>query len=265
MGKGDLAQMKRIPWNSQYLFVIRELVAREVKRKYSRSRLGILWSVLSPLLSMAVLSLIFSTMFRKSIEHYPVYYLTGLILWNFFTAATNTAMTSLVDNKSLLLQARFPRSVFPISRVTAALVNLMYSLVAYALILLIFGIRPGITMMVFPLIVFLTALAAMGVGYLLSVLYVSFGDIRHLYSVVLTLWMYLSALFYPLDLLPEGVQKLIQVNPIFCYITAARDCMMYGRFPSVNLWLRMIFWSLDLYLIGWIVFRKKERYVIQSL
>ena len=80
----------------QSFFVIQELVAREIRRKYSRSKLGIIWSVLNPLLSMAVLSLIFSTMFRKSIENYPVYYLTGFLIWNFFTTATNTAMTCLL-------------------------------------------------------------------------------------------------------------------------------------------------------------------------
>ena len=106
-------------------FVTGQLVAREMKRKYSRSRLGILWSVLNPLLSMAVLSMIFSTMFRKSIEDYPVYYLTGLLIWSFFTAATNTAMTALADNQALLLQVRLPRSVFPLSRVVTAFVNFL--------------------------------------------------------------------------------------------------------------------------------------------
>ena len=104
----------------QSYFVIQELVSRELKRKYSRSRLGILWSVLSPLLSMAVLSLVFSAMFRKSIENYPVYYLTGFILWNFFTTATNTAMTALADNQTLILQVKFPREVFPFARVYTA-------------------------------------------------------------------------------------------------------------------------------------------------
>ena len=120
----------------QSFFVIQELVAREIRRKYSRSKLGIIWSVLNPLLSMAVLSLIFSTMFRKSIENYPVYYLTGFLIWNFFTTATNTAMTALADNQMLILQVKLPRSVFPLARVCTAFVNYLYSLIAYLCILL---------------------------------------------------------------------------------------------------------------------------------
>ena len=88
----------------QFAFVIRQLTARELKRKYARSYLGIVWSVLNPLLSMAVLSLIFSQLFRRSIENYPIYYLTGYILWQAFTGSTTAAMTALVDNKPLLLR-----------------------------------------------------------------------------------------------------------------------------------------------------------------
>ena len=153
-------------------FVTGQLVAREMKRKYSRSRLGILWSVLNPLLSMAVLSMIFSTMFRKSIEDYPVYYLTGLLIWSFFTAATNTAMTALADNQALLLQVRLPRSVFPLSRVVTAFVNFLYSLAAYAVMLLVFRIPLRESALVFPVIVLFLFLFSLGMGYVLSVLYV---------------------------------------------------------------------------------------------
>lgn len=94
-----MTKKERREQRKQYLFVIHELVSRETKRKYARSKLGILWSVLNPLLSMAVLSMIFSTIFKRSIENYPIYYLTGFIIWNMFTLSTNTAMTALVDNK----------------------------------------------------------------------------------------------------------------------------------------------------------------------
>ena len=101
----------------QYAFVIRQLTARELKRKYARSYLGVIWSVLNPLLSMVVLSLIFSQLFRRSIENYPIYYLTGNILWQAFTGATNASMTSLVDNKMLLLKVKFPMELFILTRV----------------------------------------------------------------------------------------------------------------------------------------------------
>ena len=148
----------------QTLFVIQELIAREMKRKYSRSKLGILWSVLNPLLSMAVLSLVFSTMFRKSIENYPVYYLTGYLIWSFFTTATNTAMTSLADNQALLLQVRLPKEIFPFSRVCTAFVNFLYSLAAYVVILVFFRISLGISAIFFPLVMLLVFFFSLGAG-----------------------------------------------------------------------------------------------------
>ena len=133
---------------------------------------------------MTVLSLVFSTMFRKSIENYPVYYLTGFLIWNFFTTATNTAMTSLADNQALLLQVRLPREVFPFSRVCTAFVNFLYSLAAYVVILAVFRISLGIAAFFFPLVMILLFFFSLGAGYILAVLYVFFGDIRHLYSRV---------------------------------------------------------------------------------
>lgn len=111
--------MTRAQQRKQHAFVIRQLTARELKRKYARSYLGIVWSVLNPLLSMAVLSLIFSQLFRRSIDNYPIYYLTGYILWQAFTGATTSAMTTLVDNKALLLKVKFPMELFVLCRPVA--------------------------------------------------------------------------------------------------------------------------------------------------
>ena len=249
----------------QPYFALRQLVTREMKRKYSRSRLGILWSVLSPLLSMAVLSLVFSTMFRKSIENYPVYYLTGFVIWSFFTAATNTAMTALADNQALILQVRLPRSVFPLSRVVTAFVNFLYSLAAYGVMLLLFRIPVRGSALVFPVLAFFLFLFSLGMGYILSVLYVFFGDIRHLYGVALTLWMYLSALFYPLELLPAGMQLLIRQNPVYNFIAAARDCILYGTMPGGAVWVRMILWSGGIFLTGTWIFRESQNRIVQKL
>ena len=187
----------------QYWFVIQELTSRELKRKYARSYLGILWSVLNPLLSMAVMSAIFSTMFKNSIEKYPIYYLTGMIIWQLFTNATNAAITALVDNKKLLIKVKMPIQVFILSRVYTTLVNFGYSFVAYVVFLIIFRIQPRITMLAFVPIVALTLLFAIGLSMMLSTAYVFFADIQYLYGVILTLWMYMSALFYPVSSCPE--------------------------------------------------------------
>lgn len=249
----------------QYFFVVRELVSREIKRKYSRSKLGVVWSVLNPLLSMAVISMIFSAIFKRSIENYPIYYLTGYICWSLFTNGSNTAMASLVDNKVLLLQVKLPKVIFPIARVYTSFINFLYSLIAYVIMLVVFQVKPDLHMVLFPVIIALLLVFTMGVSYILTIAFSFFGDIQHLYSVLLTLWMYLSALFYPVDVLPEFVQKIILENPIYNYVAAARACMMYGSFPTMDQWIRMLIWAAAIYGIGWLCFKKNQDKIIQKI
>ena len=122
----------------QYYFVIKQLVDREIKRKYARSFLGVIWSVLNPLMTMAVMSMIFSTIFKRTIENYPIYYLTGTIFWQLFSGATNSAMTALVDNRTLLLKVKLPKQTFVLARIYTALTNFGYTCVAYVLMLVKF-------------------------------------------------------------------------------------------------------------------------------
>ena len=216
----------------QYWFVVQQLTARELKRKYARSVLGVVWSVLNPLLSMAVLSLIFSQLFRRSIENYPIYYLTGYLLWQAFTATTNAAMTTLADNRALLLKVKFPMELFILTRGATALVNLGYSLVAYGVMLVVFQVPLRWTLAYLPAVVACLFLFALGISYLLSAAYVFFGDIKHLYSVALTLWMYCSAIFYPADQLSGFIRQVVEANPLYLYIRCLRGAVMEGLPPA---------------------------------
>lgn len=249
----------------QYYFVIKELVSREIKRKYARSFLGILWSVLNPLMTMAVMSMIFTTIFKRSIENYPIYYLTGQIIWQFFSGATNAAMTSLVDNQTLLLKAKLPRQIFVLARLYAALTSFGYICIAYVLMLLVFRIRPSVTMLLFFVDIFFLLLFSMGIGYLLSILYVFFADVKYLYSIILTLWMYMSAIFYPYDSTTALMKKVIGANPIYAYISVARDAVLYQCSPEPIRLVQMVFWGIISFAVGYHVFRKNENLVMQKL
>lgn len=228
----------------QYLFIIRELTLRELRRKYARSALGILWSVLNPLLSMAVLSLIFSGMFRRAIAHYPIYYLCGYLIWQMFTGATTSAISVFADNRALFLKAQLPPELFLIARVMTAFVNLLFSLIAFVAMLVVFGI-PFHAGMGMSVIVFILLLGfALGLSYLLASAYVHFGDVRHLYTVVLTLWMYCSAIFYPITQLQGIARTLVAFNPLYSYIEAFRIIVLEQALPPSPLLARMLFWCL---------------------
>lgn len=249
----------------QYMFVIRQLTSREMKRKYARSYLGIVWSVLNPLLSMAVLSLIFSHMFRRNIENYPVYYLTGYLLWQAFTGATNAAVTTLADNKMLLLKVKFPMELLVLARVYTALVNLGYSLLAYAVMLIVFRIPLKWTAAAAPAVIGLLFLFSLGVSYVLASAYVFYGDVKHLYSVILMLWMYCSAIFYPIEQLRGSIRVLVQSNPVYAYIASLRNVILYGKMPEAAVWIQMILWGVGMWLLGQYVFRRNRNRIMQKV
>lgn len=257
--------MEKREKQQQYWFVIQQLTSRELKRKYARSVLGVLWSVLNPLLSMGVLSLIFSQMFRRAIENYPIYYLTGYLLWQAFTGTTNSAMTTLADNRTLLLKVKFPMELFVLTRGCTALVNLGYSFVAYGVMLLVFRVEVGWAALFLVPIVGCLFLFSLGISYALSAAYVFFGDVRHLYSVALTLWMYCSAIFYPADQLSGPIRQVVEFNPLYLYIRCLRGAVMEGLPPTWEEIARMVAWGAGVYLVGWGIFRVLREKILLRL
>ena len=257
--------MNRYAQLKQHGFVIRQLVAREMKRKYSRSFLGILWSVLNPLLNMVVLSVIFTKMFSRNIENYPLYLLCGQTIWQLFTGATNAAMTVMADNRVMLSRVRFPMEILPISRVAGAMVNYLYTFAAYFVMLLLFGIWPAATLLAAPLVIGCVTLFSLGIGYLLAAAYVFFADIKYLYSVLLGLWMYCSAIFYPIEQLPGTIGRLVEANPVYNYIACMRSATLYASWPTATQWARMAVWAVLMYAAGSLVFRLCRERIMQTV
>lgn len=249
----------------QYVFVIRELTAREIKRKYARSSLGIIWSVLNPLLMMVVMSLIFSTIFRRDIKNFPIYYLTGQVLWTLYSTGTNNAMSALVDNKTLLVRAKLPKHTFILARTYTALVNFGYTCIAYALMLVVFRVKPNWAMIMILPDLGLLLLMTIGVGYMLATSYVFFADIKYLYSIFMTILLYMSALFYPVESLSPAMKSVIECNPVYVSIYIARECVMNGHIPGIAVWIRLGIWSVGAFLIGLAIFKSKENQIMQKV
>lgn len=253
----------------QYFFVIRELTGREIKRKYARSYLGIVWSVLNPLLTMIVMTLIFSYMFRRSIVNFPIYYLTGTVFWTLFSSATTSAMSALVDNRMMLMKVKLPKQTFVLSRMYTALVNFGYTCIAFVLIVAFYCLSGRMTLhwavLLLPVDAVFALLFAMGIGYTLSIVYVFFADIKYLYSVLLTLWMYMSALFYPVTSLPDFLQVAIGYNPVYVPIYIARCIVLDGTLPEGIMWVKLMVYGVASMALGYLFFEKNEDKVMQRL
>lgn len=247
------------------MVVLGSLVGKNIKNQYRRSVLGILWTVLNPLLNMLVMAFVFGNFFKNDISmDYPVYVLSGNIVFSLMRASTTSSLTCMVGNYDLLTKTRIPYAVFPISNVLSSTVNFGFSLVALVIVMLVrmsAGVTFHWTMILItfawlPAILFFSA----GISFILSVVYVRFRDIKHLYSVFLTLWMYSTPVFYSLDKmnLDKSYLTAMSFNPMLHYLQSFRD-LVNGTIPSGKEFLICYGVGLGCLGLGYLIFRLSRK------
>ena len=214
--------------------LLEELVTRDIKIKYRKSVLGVLWTLLNPLLMMIVLTIVFSNLFRFDIEYYPIYLLSGQLVFNFYNESTSNAMSAILGNASLIKKIYVPKYLFVLSRILSSVVNLSASFLALILLMLVMRIPLYCTVVLFIFPLLLLVVFCLGVSLLLAALVVKFRDIMHLYSVFTTALLYLTPVIYTITFLPERVRMLVMLNPITNYVLMFREVMMYGNIPDVG-------------------------------
>ena len=241
----------------RYRDLVRELVSRDIKARYKRSALGLGWTMLHPLLSMMVLTLVFSNVFRFSVDNYAVYILCGLVLWNFFSTTTTHAMTQMTWGGGLLSRIYLPKAVFAASSIGTGLVNLALALVPLLVIAVLSGVSLHWSLLVLPGAVALTAMFALGVGLLLSALGVYYTDVINMYEIILTLWMYLTPIIYPIEILPSGVRAVVELNPMYYFLELFRAPIYAGVVPPGDVWLKALLLATGMMILGWWYFTRK--------
>lgn len=242
----------------KYRGLLWELVLRDIKVKYKRSVLGLLWSLLNPLLMMVVTYIVFSNLFKFDIENFPIYLLTGQIFFNFFSESTSMAMGSIMANGSLIRKVYIPKYIFPMSKVISSFVNLLFALLAIVIMIFITNVKISWTIILFPLSLIYLLSFAMGIGLILSAYAVFFRDLIHLYGIFLTVWTYLTPIFYPISIIPEKYRFLIEINPMYYYIQFFRQIILYSQVPSLNLNLICLSISIITLVIGLYAFYKNQ-------
>lgn len=218
----------------QYRDLLKQLVVRDVKLKYRRSILGYLWSVLNPLMTMMVLVIVFSNLFRFDIPNFPVYLITGSTLFGFMSEATTMAIASITGNAALLKKTYVPKYVFTLARVTSSLVNMLFSMTAIIIVVLITKVQITPYILLAPLVLVEVYLFSLGLGIFLAAASVFFRDLQYLWGIFITMWMYLTPIFYPITIIPGKYRFWYYwLNPMTGYISQFRDIVLYGQMPDV--------------------------------
>ena len=246
----------------KYKTALYNLVKRDFLVKYRRSILGIFWSVLNPLLMMIVISAVFSYIFEVSVDNYPVYYLTGFILFNMFSASTNSAILSLVQSAGLIKKMYIPKYLFPLERCLFETLNTSVSIIALIIVIAWFKIPPKVSWLLIPLPFLYLFIFSFGISLILSVINVYFRDIGHLYNVFLKVLIYATPVFYPVSILSPKLQYLMQFNPLYHFIDYFRVIILDGKIPSLYTNLDCLFWSLGSLIFGIIIFSALKRRIV---
>lgn len=245
--------------------LLEELVARDIKIKYRRSVLGVLWTLLNPLCMMIILSIVFSNIFKFDVENFPLYVLSGQVVFNFFNDATTSSMTSVINNASLIKKIYVPKYLFVLSRIFSSFINLMAAFTALLLVMVVTRAELHWTMILSIVPLALIVGFSLGVGLILAALTLRFRDIMHLYSVFTTGLMYLMPVIYPMSILPDAIRKIVMINPLTNYLLMFRDVMLNNSIPSVGALLVGIVECVVMLILGVWVFKKNQDEFIMNL
>ena len=240
----------------EHQFLFTELVKRDFKKKYKRTYFGMLWSVLAPLLSLLVMSLVFTQFFGRTTPHYTIYLFCGNIVFSYFTDSTNGGMGSLLGNSGIFTKINVPKYLFLFSRNMSSLINFGLTLGVFFIFCIIDGITftPLFLLLIFP--VLCLVIFNLGTGLILSALFVFFRDMQYLWSVFTQLLMYMSAIFYNVSQFDEGIQKLFLINPLYVYITYFRTIVIDNQLPSLTLHLLAFGYAVIAFGIGALLYKK---------
>ncbi len=251
--------MKMLKEIWKYRDLLRLLVTKDIKLKYRRSLLGYLWSILNPLLIMIVMTLVFSAMFEQNIDNFPVYLFCGQLLFNFMNTSTHQSIYSITTNAALLKKTYVPRYIFTVAKITSGMMDLIFSLGALIIVMLVTGARFSWTCLLFPLVILQLYLFCVGLGLFLAQANVFFRDIQYIYNAVTTAWMYMTPIFYPISRLPEFLQNIIRYcNPMYFYVKQFRDLIHTGVLPSWRLVVAGTGTALIALIIGILSFKKSQ-------
>ncbi len=278
----------------RYLYLLHQLVSRDFKVKYKRSVLGVAWSVLNPLFTMIILNVVFSQLFHMgsngTITNYPVYLLTGIVLFNYFSEATNLCNGAVVTNFNLLTKVYIPKYIFPLSKTLSSAVNLLFSLIALYLIVIVEVISTHMAVakavashastaviqglvttevnitwvhLLLPFALVCMVIFCIGMGLFLSALTVFFRDMFYIWGVVMTAWNYLTPLMYPESIVDKSkyapmMHFIFKVNPLYYFVKFARTVVLNNTLPPLQLYLECLFCAFVMLIIGLFFFKSKQ-------
>ena len=237
-------------------FILKRMIYTNFKTRYKRSYLGVIWSLLNPLLNMVVFVVIFSNLFRFDIPHYPLYIFAGNMIFSFYSSSTAEAMMQIIGNGPMIRRVYLPKTVYVISGIRINGINLILTAIPFIIIAFIDKVEYSSALfLIIPAILLLTFFVV-GMSLLVATITTYLNDFSQIWSVILTLWMYLTPLFYPETIIPDEFIVAFRLNPMYIFVTLFRDPVLYQKIPDPVLWINGSLYGFGVLILGWWIFTK---------
>lgn len=258
--------MSRIKHICEYRTMIASLIKRDLRGRYKGSVLGFAWTFLNPLLQLCVYTLVFSTIMRAGIEDYYLFLFVALIPWIFFSSSVSGGATCIIAQKEMVKKIYFPREILPIAHVTCQFVNMLFSFIIIFAVLILSGKGiSGYALLFLPVVMLAEYLLALSITMIISALTVYLRDLEHVLVIIVMAWQFLSPVMYSIDMVPENLRSVFNLNPMTPIIVAYRDIFYYKEIPEIQTLLHGLIFSLVLLFVGWFAFGKLQRHFAEEM
>ena len=246
--------------NQNELFLLEELIKKNFASKYKDSVLGIFWSILRPLLMMILLTIVFSTFFKGFVENYPVYLLSGRCVYDFFTGAIGIGMLAIKGNKGIIMKTSAPKYIYILAGILSEFLNFIISIIILFGVMIVTGASFHFIVMPLSIIPIISVILMItGISFILAIVCVYYTDIKHLWGVITMMLMYASAIFYPIEIVPEFYRQYMILNPLFWIIDQFRSLIVFGQIPNLHYIVNSLLISLIIFTLGIIIYKKYEK------
>lgn len=249
----------------RYRELVRNLVSKQLKVRYKRSVLGLVWALLYPLLMMVVMNIVFSNIFQSSLPNFPVYLLSGIVLWNFFSQTTMDGANTILTNVNIIKKIYVPKGVFSVATVLSGLVHLALAVIPLLIIALVTGTRLTVSLLFLPVSVMLVSVFILGVSLALATIAVFFNDILYIYQVLLIALMFLTPIFYPASIVPTRYVPVLRLNPMYYFVECFRLPIYEGTIPAPEMVAFAALAALIALLAGWWLFSRNQNAFVYYL
>jgi len=246
----------------RYRDLLAQLIQRNVTARYKRSVLGVLWTLLDPMLTMLVMTVVFTALFVRTMLAFPVFLLSGLIIWNFFSQSTVQAMNDFLRSSRVIGKVYLPGSVFSAASVGVGLVNLLISMIPLAALMVYFRLALPPSLLFLPIAILLSGLFTLGVSLFLASWVVFFADLQNAYGILLRLLFYLSGVIFDVSMLPPSVGDKLRLLPTYQMVALFRLPIYDGAWPAPGDVLYFAVWAVGLFVLGlWAFTRRSDEYI----